>query len=42
MHDLGISSAALDPVKKYNYVDLFRYKMTPTGMTDRFIRQRGG
>lgn len=42
MHDLGISSAALDPVKKYNYLDLFRYKMTPTGMTDRFIMQRGG
>jgi hypothetical protein len=21
---------------------LFRYKMTPTGMTDRFIMQRGG
>ena len=31
-----------DNEKKYNYFDLFRYKMTPAGMTDRFIRQRGG
>ena len=42
MHNKGISSAALHPTKKYNYFDLFRYKMTPAGMTDRFIRQRGG
>ena len=42
LFDKGISSAALDPNKKYNYFDLLRYKMTPQGMTDRFIRQRGG
>ena len=42
LHKKGISSAALDPTKKYTYLDLIRYKMTPTGMFDRFIRQRGG
>jgi hypothetical protein len=42
IYDKGISSAALDPTKKYTYLDLIRYKMTPTGMFDRFIRQRGG
>lgn len=43
MYDMGIGKhASFDPTKKYNYFDLFKYKMTPTGMTDRFIRQRGG
>lgn len=42
MFNKGISSAALDPTKRYTYLDLIRYKMTPTGMFDRFIRQRGG
>jgi hypothetical protein len=42
MYDKGISDAALHPDKKYNYFDLLRYKLTPTGIGDRFIRQRGG
>lgn len=42
MYDKGISDAALRSDKQYNYFDLLRYKMSLTGMTDRFIRQRGG
>lgn len=43
MYERGIGKkASFDPNKKYNYFDLLRYKMTPTGMTDRFIIQRGG
>ena len=42
MYDKGISDAALHSDKKYNYFDLLRYKLTPTGIGDRFIRQRGG
>lgn len=43
MYEMGIGKkASFDPNKKYNYFDLLRYKMTPTGMTDRFIVQRGG
>ena len=43
MYERGIGKkASFDPNKKYNYFDLLRYKMTPTGITDRFIQQRGG
>ena len=43
MYDMGIGTkASFDPNIKYNYWDLFRYKMTPTGIHDRFIQQRGG
>lgn len=43
MYELGIANDAhFDPNKKYNYFDLLRYKMTPTGVNDRFIKQRGG
>lgn len=43
MYERGIGKkASFDPNKKYNYFDLLRYKMTPTGITDRFIIQRGG
>jgi hypothetical protein len=38
----GITDAATHPFVKYTYGDLIRYKLTPTGMRDRFIRQRGG
>lgn len=43
MYDMGIGiKASFDPNVKYNYWDLLRYKMTPAGMRDRFIKQRGG
>lgn len=28
--------------RKYNYLDLLRYKLTPVGRKDRFVMQRGG
>lgn len=33
---------SLDLDKKYTYWDLIKYKFTPQGMTDRFIKLRGG
>ena len=38
----NITDAAINPVTNYTYWDLIRYKLTPKGMTDRFIQQRGG
>lgn len=38
----NINDAALHPDKKYTYWDLIRYKLTPQGIGDRFIQQRGG
>ena len=43
MYDMGIGTkASFDPGVRYNYWDLFKYKITPKGMRDRFIKQRGG